>query len=221
MTYIELLNHIDREEEKRMETRFARSMGLTPEQLHIYQAKYKLKQENSMNDEIDDAANDAMDTKGKRVKSTKSTKKPKVKAKKKAKVVKAVVKAVLKTATVKAKAAKKAPKAKVKSVKKLAKKIVKVAKAAVSGSSKKSPKRGKPRTINDAVDKKLAKAAKEVGGIVALARLAGYSQSAITRVMYGDFKASHKLACALEDATKGEKGAVSYKHLRGVKRPKD
>lgn len=205
---------------------FCRMAGIDPAVFRIHKAKdIKFIEENRMNDEIDDAANDAMDTKGKRVKSTKATKKPKAKAKKKsvkkAKVVKAVVKAVLKSAAEKAKAAKKVPKAKVKAVKTLAKKIVKVAKAAVSGASKKSPKRDKPRTINDAVDKKLAKAAKEVGGVVALARLTGYSQSAITRVMYGDFKASHKLACALEDATKGEKSAVSYKHLRGVKRPKD
>jgi hypothetical protein len=175
-----------------------------------------------MKDEtLENVVNDVMDTKDRKIKRTKNAnKKAKVvtvakkatKAAKKAKVVKAVKKAI--------KAIKKDVKGKVKTVKKAVTKKAKTVKTVVNNPTKLAVKNRKIRHISQASNKNLAKASAEAGGIGALGELCGYSHAAINRVMYGDFVASHKLACALEDATKGFKAKVTYKNLRGVNRPK-
>lgn len=160
---------------------------------------------------FEDSSNEAIEAKAKKAKRAKA-------AKKKAKAVKAVK--TVKTVK-KAKVVKTAAKLKAKPTKKVATKKEKAEKPVAKKTKKAATKRTITRNINNAVDKKLAMAAKECGGVGALADAAGYSQSAVTRVMYGDFTASHKLACAIEDATKNLKFKVTYKNLRGVKRPKE
>lgn len=64
------------------------------------------------------------------------------------------------------------------------------------------------------LNKKLANVVQSFGGVSKFARLVGYSQGAISRVLYEDYKPSHKMAIAIEKLTKGE---YTYKQIRGVK----